>query len=255
MSVPLWVSEAAAAFWDDVGEAEPYPRNLRRPIARALPLTLVFLPQLSVAAAEAWLRRQTAFTFENLPDRSLRACLICRFGHGIIFIDGADAEDEQRFSLAHELSHFLRDYHHPRHRAARLVGTEVLQVLDCYRPARAEERIVGVLSKVEVQPYVHLMDRTGREQRVIEAAEAAADRLAFELLAPWESVRNVIDGGTEPANSVDVMGLLMARFGLPADAARRYRQVLELPDAGTSSLLQHLRRNYPGVELRGSPAE
>ena len=39
--------------------------------------------------------------------RMLRACLVARHGYGVAFIDGTDDDAEQRFSIAHELAHFL----------------------------------------------------------------------------------------------------------------------------------------------------
>jgi Zn-dependent peptidase ImmA (M78 family) len=39
---------------------------------------------------------------------------MARAGHGFISLDGSDADDERRFSLAHELAHFLLDYQDPR---------------------------------------------------------------------------------------------------------------------------------------------
>ena len=34
MSTPLWVTELAAAFWEQAGGTEPFPRTLRAPLLR-----------------------------------------------------------------------------------------------------------------------------------------------------------------------------------------------------------------------------
>jgi Zn-dependent peptidase ImmA (M78 family) len=250
MSVPLWVREAADSFWAAAGELEPFPRTLRRSVAQALPISVVYLSYLSIRAVERWLRQHAAYGFEEMPDRPLRACLFCRFGQGIIFVDGTDDEYEQRVSLAHEVSHFLRDYHRPRHRATELVGTDVLPVLDGSRSARTEERLAGLLSHVDVRSYVHLMDRLDdRARSRIEAAEASADRLAFELLAPWESLSNEIairDLANQPQG---ILRLLQTKYGLPEGAAGRYLQLMKPITPVESSLLRHLRSELVPVEL------
>ena len=122
MTVPVWVARLAGDFWKKAGEAGPFPRNLVRPIARAVPLSVVLLPQLSI---DSILKRLHSYGVDcriDTANRPLRACLVARFGNGIAFIDGTDSEDEQRFSLAHELSHFLRDYLAPRELTCRKVG-------------------------------------------------------------------------------------------------------------------------------------
>jgi IrrE N-terminal-like domain len=114
MSAPFWVHDLAERFWRQAEMDEPFPRSLRRPIARCLPLSVVSLPRLRVSAIDEWLQRQGAIHCVNVHDRPLRACLVASGGHGLVFVDGADPDDEQRFSLAHELAHFLRGYRAPR---------------------------------------------------------------------------------------------------------------------------------------------
>lgn len=216
MSAPFWVLTLADEFWRLAGEA-PFPRDLRRPIARALPVTVCYLPHLRVAGVETWLARAGAPSCAHVTDRPLRACLIARGGHGLIFVDGDDDDDEQRFSLAHELAHFLRDYRAPRLAAVEALGPAVAGVLDGDRPARPEERIHAVLAGVPIGTYVHLMDRdggraVGRERE----AERAADRLAWELLAPQDDVAANLGPGDDP------LELLRTRYGLPLSEARHY---------------------------------
>ena len=241
MSVPLWVAETAESFWITAGEPEPFPRNLRRAIARSLPLTIVLLPQLSIRAAEAWLQQESAHINVDVENRPLRACLISRFGHGLIFVDGEDSEHEQRFSIAHELAHFLRDYLLPRQRAIQRLGAGVLEVFDGVRPSLPDERIMGLLARVPVDVHVHLMDR--QELRgaslAIETAEGNADRLAFELLAPWETVCQEMQELRCAQDRQAILTHLTMRYGLPPRPAVRYAHLL-IPQRPTPSPLLDL---------------
>jgi hypothetical protein len=134
MSTPLWVGETAEMFWTAAGELEPFPRDLRVPIAKSLPLAVVSMPTLRLTGVDLWMSKQGIICGIGVDDRRLRACLVARYGQGIIFLDGSDPEGEQRFSLAHELAHFLRDYLAPRRLASERLGEEVLEVLDGDRP-------------------------------------------------------------------------------------------------------------------------
>ena len=78
----------------------------------------MLLTRLRLFGVLEWLRRQGIEFPLTEADRPLRACLVCRRGAGFVFLDGGDDEAEQRFSLAHELAHFLRDYWRPRLLAA-----------------------------------------------------------------------------------------------------------------------------------------
>ena len=122
MKVPVWAAELAAAFWKTVGEPEPFPRSLRNAIARAVPLTIVSLPNLGIESASHWLNRVEVPCRIESADRPLHGMLVTYRGVGFVFLNGADDEDEQRYSLAHELSHYLRDYWQPRQRVQRFRG-------------------------------------------------------------------------------------------------------------------------------------
>src|SRR5205814_1009729 len=138
---------------------------------------------------------------------ALRACLVAHGGHGFAFIDASDCEDERRFSLAHELAHFLHDYLEPRRRIVQLVGLSALEVLDGYRAPTADERVHAVLSQTTVGCHVHLLDRDREGQmlsRAVTDAESGADRLAFELLAPAEHVWSAITTGTRPPSAATI---------------------------------------------------
>ncbi len=224
MSVPVWCVDLAAAFWSKAGPPPPFPRDLRAAIT-AVPLSPVDMKGVSVAGVREWFARLGIPVPLNEPDRPLRACLVAWRGEGFAFLDELDEPAERKFSLAHELSHFLRDYLRPRETVTRRLGHAALEVLDGLRPATSDERLHAVLRNVPLGPFTHLLrrDDTGRPLTMAEReAEVAADRLAFELLAPAESVG-------EAADRDALTTRLVSDFGLPPGPAARYAALL-VPD-------------------------
>lgn len=243
MNTPLWVSETASAFWVDAGGYEPFPRNLRVPIANSLPLAVVSLPALRLASVELWMQEQGIPCGVEVGDRRLRACLVARYGQGLIFLDGGDPEDEQRFSLAHELSHFLRDYWVPRRVVSDRLGQGVLEVLDGDRLPRSEERMHALLARVQIGFHVHLMGRSsegGIIDDAIEASERDADRLAFELLAPSDIVLKEANRYPNEQRREILVPLLAESFGLPTPLADYYASLLMPKPQTESSFVRRL---------------
>ena len=232
--VPLWVAELADQFWEAAGMREPFPRALRRPIARALQMVVVSLPRLRLRNVLDWLQRHDIACPCPEADRNLHACLVARKDWGYVFLDGADSEDEQRFSLAHELAHFLRDYAAPRRQAVQRLGPQVLEVFDGLRLARPEERLLGLLREARIGVHTHFLtrDSAGRPSASEENAERDADRLAYELLAPVSALSADVGDLAEHLHNV---------FGLPAKHAAAYAALLQ-PVPPVDPLLARLRR-------------
>jgi hypothetical protein len=231
----LWIHEVAERFWaDGGGPLATFPRDLREAATWALAVGLVTLPDLSISSVDAWLAQRDSQQRLLIPDRLLRACMVVHEGNGILFIDATDPEDEQRFSLAHEIAHFLVEYAVPRERAQTRLGPGIVPVLHGHRAPSAGERIGALLSGVSLTTCLHLMERTPdghRPGREVSEAERRADELAFELLAPFEAVRAALPDG---ASAAIIEDLLMQAFGLPAAPARDYaRQLAPEPPAGS----------------------
>ncbi len=224
MSVPLWVVEMAERFWAAAGDPPPFPRDLRQAMMLALPLACVELPGLCVSAVDDYLARRGLPWCTGAADRPLRACLVARGGYGYVFLEATDPPEEQRFSLAHEIAHYLLDHQEPRARAAARLGAAALEVLDGRRPPTRAERVHAVLARVALDLRVHLLDRTPQgyptSDRAV-AAERRADRLAFELLAPHDAVLAALGDA-----AADPVGVLTARFGLPPAEAAVYAEYL-----------------------------
>lgn len=242
MSAALWVTEAAARFWEDAGGPEPFPRALHRPIAMALPLAVVLLPRLRVAAIDCWLREQGVPCGIAAADRPLRACLVARAGQGLLFVDGADREDERRFSLAHELAHFLRHYAGPRERAGSALGLEILQVLDGRRSPTHQERAHALLAGLQIGYHVHLMERRDSgASAAVSAAEREADALAFELLAPASDLELAAQRYPATDRRARIAESLEGHYGLPPAQAGQYAATLVPGPRQGSTLLRALR--------------
>ena len=243
MSLPQWVGETAEEFWREAGDPGPFPRNLQAPISWCLPVAILQLPRLRIQSIDDWLHRHGVPGSIGAGDRALRACLLARGGQGFIFLEGSDPEDEQRFSLAHELAHYLRDYWQPRRRVREQLGPEALEVIDGARPARPAEEVHALLSRTTLGYQVHLMDRASGGAYVTSATartERAADLLAYELLAPEEQLgRDVGDLPTDEGRR-RAGELLRVRYGLPSRPATDYAALLFPPSDVSSALLRRL---------------
>lgn len=240
MGTPLRVTQLARAFWKEAGEEEPFPRSLRRAIAWAVPLTVMFLPRLGVKSVGARLRELGVACSIDETDRPLRACLVARRGQGIAFVDGADSENEQRYSLAHELAHYLRDYRYPREEACKRLGDQVQEVLDGERPPTLQERLDALLRNTPVGFHVHLMHRKKGQiaSGAVAVAEREADLLAYELLAPAQLVTAKARRGG--LRRTDLHRLLEADFGLPSEQARAYSDILVPEEKAGDPLLRRI---------------
>lgn len=248
----MWLDNASQRaieqFWQRCGEIEPFPRNLERAISLALPLTLVKLPHLGLYGVESWFEdRGTSFRF-NCRSRAVRGCLVAFGGKGLVFVDGADPEDEVRFTIAHEAGHFIVDYLLIRQRAISKLGAKITEVFDGLRLPSVAERVHALLGGASLGVYTDLMER--EDVGPLAASEVwdiedRADRLALALLAPPEDVLSEADtsAATFDERRASVIEVLHGRFGLPASVAEIYAISL-LEDAGEgASWIETFTRN------------
>jgi len=234
-------------FWRLVGNTEPFPRRLEGSIAMALPVTIVSLPSLTVSQIEGWLRERQVRCPINLSDRRLSACVVAQGGHGVIFVDGADSEDERRFSVAHDAGHFLADYWLPRVSVLHRMGESIQPVLDGFRPPTTEERVHGLVIGLPLPAFSNLMDRDEdglADTRHAIAREDVADQVALELLAPrrdFERLRKKSRIDLDAPDAVEhTAKLAIAAFGLPARIAARLAERYTMRAKSSRSIRQIL---------------
>jgi len=213
----------AQEFWAGTGLDSTFPRELERALALKLPLALVKLPLLSMAVVRSWLeRRRISVPFPS-GQEDLCGCLVAYREHGIIFVCGADEAAEQRFTLAHEVAHFLRDYLWPRQQIVQKLGENMREVLDGLRPATSAERAAAILSSVRLGAHIHLLPRFGTDEEgdaVVMQIEERADALALELVAPHRRIGAFLQerASHTPSSLEDTCAALAAYFVLPAYA-------------------------------------
>lgn len=227
---PAWLNEAIRASGLSVGVE--FPRRLLNEVCLALPLDVVSLPGLSTQRIQAWLADREIQHPVSERNRLLHGCLVAQSGHGIVFVDSDDDEHERRFSLAHEVAHFVLDHLLPRAHALNGLGERIRPVLDGDRAATREEMFSAVLERVRLGLQVHLMSRDGRGvvcSWKVEESEQRADRFAFELLAPAALAVDVLrDGGSRIGMLEDKAAAerIARQFGLPIAAANEYARLL-----------------------------
>jgi hypothetical protein len=199
-----------------------------------LPISVEVQPRLTTYTVRRWLQHRRMHHAVSNGNRALHGCLVARAGQGIVFLDAEDPEPERRFTLAHEIAHFILDHLLPRLRALKVFGARILPVLDGERPPTREEMLSAVLERVALGVHVHLMSR-GPDGAIcawgVEESEQRADRLALELLAPAHIVmvglRRILGDVEDLTDQQDRAAEHLAeRFGLPIEVAASYLGLL-----------------------------
>ena len=202
-------------------------------VAWSAPLAVVLLPDLNLATADNWLAERGVALGFGKPNRPLRGLLLAWRGNGLIFVDGSLSMSERRFTVAHELGHFLLNYYEPRFQVLRR-APDLVEVLDGHRRATTQDRTRAVLERIHLGVHTHLLDRDphGNAAWEVEQGEDMSSRFALELLSPWKAVRTTLSRIANdmpwPAKLSEATRLLEAEFQLPGDAARtRARAALD----------------------------
>lgn len=242
------IRDWAERFWLLAGQSEPFPRSLESAVSWALPLTIIKLPRLDGETINDYLQQVGLSPACRTTFRALRGCLLARGGSGMVFLDGTDPADEMRFTLAHEVAHFLLDHLHPRQRAVQALGSSIHEVLDGLRDPTSAERLNALLQSVSFERLDHYLDRqtdgTIGCQKILRA-EDRADRLALELLAPIQSVEESLAAQSATGSDANAGNLihwiLVKEYGLPREIAKTYSRFLVNQRAPRESFRDWLR--------------
>jgi Zn-dependent peptidase ImmA (M78 family) len=199
-----------------------FPRDLAEDIPLALPITVVPLPNLTPQKGREWLASHECKFGKLVGTNGLKhGFTVAQSGVAVLFLNSTDPAAEQRFTLAHEVAHFVLDHLQPRLRAEKAWGKSILPVLDGDAEPTVSEQFFSVFERISYGVQDNFMDRNGegkpRTGQVMES-EQRADRLAFELLAPRKELLPLLEHGGRK----ELEASLVFRFGLPVKEARTY---------------------------------
>lgn len=219
--MPPWLREAVTA--SGLPLPDVFPHDLTSDAPLRLRVRLVGLRDLTSEKVRQWLAQRGRNV--EVGYRQMHGCMVAWEGKGLVFFDPTDPQEEQRFTVAHELGHFVLDHLQPRMRALAYFGESIQDVLDEKRSPSKEERLTAVLEGVPIGVQIHLMDRgpsgaigTG----IVARSEQRADRLALEWLAPSKLARQVLRDGPQETQ----VQRLRQHFGLPTEMAEAYARIL-----------------------------
>ncbi len=230
--LPFTLYQLVEVFRAQFDAPPSYPLDIETAVLQYSLLCIEFIPTLTVDRVQAWLQKRLcpmAIRHHGI-DRDLYGCLVvdCGSGRGYIFVERDCSPEQQRFTIAHELAHYLRDYHAPRERALERWGEAIRPVLDGQRPATVEERLNAILQRVPLGIYQHLMLRDVSGNIVTmetQESENCADQIALELLAPHHQLLSGVATKERLIPEVlqtRLIPVLQAEYGLPESIAWRY---------------------------------
>lgn len=215
---PSAIASLARDFWKDTGLGQDFPRPIEQAVALKLPVAIVKLPALNIETVHRWLSDKALACPAPKKKMDLFGCIYALRGKGILFVSGSDNALEQRFTIAHEVGHFVLDYLKPRDEQIRQFGKKIIEVLDGARTATTEERLRGILRGLKPGAHLHLLPRSVADQGQSshEHAEDDADDFGLELVAPRKTRDDLINNLLgEQQSEADIMDELVAYFGIP----------------------------------------
>ncbi|HEU0052286.1 MAG TPA: hypothetical protein VFQ39_03870 [Longimicrobium sp.] len=219
------------------------PYDIARAVPWSLPLDIVEIPRLGPDAVNRWLRERGVGHRLDAANRVLHGFLLAFRSTGLVFVDAEDPDVERRYTVAHEVAHFVVDYWLPRQRAVDHFGPSIQEVLDGDRAPSLKERLDSAFMQIPLDSCVFLLDRFSPTPARTEvwSSENRADRLAVEFVAPLDEVcgavraEGALDGYFHVRRAAQ--RILFERFGLPDRIAQAYaRYVADEITGGMSAM-------------------
>lgn len=247
MVVSPYIETIAKEFWSQTKQKWHPPYDIGGAISLLLPIDMVVLSDLSLSKIERWLAQKNITIPIEVNDRYLHGFVLIFRGSGFMFINGTDGEEERRYTMAHEASHFLLDYKISRDKAIQKLGNSIRDILDGFRKPTHQEQIDGLINGVSIKPFTHLVEKDGDgsfNNVKIFNSENNADALAMELLAPSSEI---IKEALARENKVTFtsfdkrcLNILMDKYKLPGLIAEQYARQLAYSVTGGPSILTKL---------------
>jgi hypothetical protein len=240
------IVQHARDFWKSAGGEYVFPCDIAWAVNFYLPVNVVWLPELRLNSIQSWLKDNKVRFDLQIDDRPLHGFILVLRGKGLIFVNESDTEQERRYTIAHEASHYLLDYKVPKDKAVKKLGESILEVFDGLREPTREELIDGALVSVTIKPFTHLLEKKqdGYRNPRISDAENYADQLALELLAPSTDVVKEVNPDKTKISFDDFKDkchqILRNRYLIPDPYAETYALRLTIAVTGGRSLASKL---------------
>ena len=218
----------AGWFRRRVGGYSEYPVNIGYAAMSALEVYVEEVEGLTTLTAASYAGRGGLWNTVGVSERGLRGCIVVGRRGATILVEGNDCEAEKRFTIAHEVAHYILEVRRHRERAADKMGRDFSDVLYGLKEATPTERIDAWLNDVRSDKILHLMDRApggGYGCARTMDAECVADELALEILAPRSDMKKVLSslGQMGFAESLSAaQRIAERRYGLPGAIAGVY---------------------------------
>ena len=224
--------------------ARAFPRDVEL-AALSLPIHIEQIKDLTLTKIDAWLYRHLNWPPNVVvDDRQLRGCLVAHRGRAFIFVEASETDEQRRFTLSHELAHFIGHYLATREVAIARLGPSIVAVLDGDRPPTPAERLSGVLAGCPLGIFRDVLDRDGSEPiaAAAERMETEADAAAFLALAPPADVAARCRAGGRQLDGDGILQTLQSDFGLAsADAVHHLPVVLKFVRQQAPTLVESLK--------------
>jgi Zn-dependent peptidase ImmA (M78 family) len=232
-----WLDEAVKASKLRASPRKTFPRELAKEVELHLPVYLVSLPGLTCHQVRDWLAQKNSWVQVPDVDRKIHGCMVAEKDRGFIFLRADDPVEVLRFTLAHEVAHFVLDHLLPRTRALAALGERIRPVLDGEDEPNIEEGLSAMFKRIPLS-HARLMDR-GASGNIclgsVDESEHRADRLAYELLAPADRALPLLKGLPRAQGVAE----LETRFGLPSQQATAYARILLGPEHRPFSIAKY----------------
>lgn len=212
-------------FWKRAGGRFDYPVDIAYAATCALDVYVDQVAGLTTVSAAAHIGCGGLWSLDGAEERSLHGCVVVGRSGGAILVEKSDDEAEKRFTIAHEVSHYILEVKQRHERATDRMGRDFSDILYGFREATPTERIDAWLNNTRSEVFAHFMDRAPGGgygcSRTLDA-ECLADDLALEILAPRSELIAAISlmGFSESLKAA--RGISGRRFGLPEGVAEWY---------------------------------
>jgi hypothetical protein len=243
------IAKMASEFWEQAASSGIRRYDIEEAAKIVLSVVIVNVPGLNMSKARNWLLLRglpDIIGYNDVDDRIMHGFIVSERGTGLIFVNSDDSPLERRFTVAHEVGHFIMDHLLPRQLAVSKLGRRAEEVLNSDSVADNPLLVEALVRSVDIVRRPFSIEKEGdgsfRSWQNYNA-ENGADGLALELLAPAAEVVLAAAGGKKLSYSAcleQCLSILEDRYSLPPSIAGPYAAKLAYNVTGGPSVLEKL---------------